>query len=835
METPETGGSSAAPPIRLQRWIGLTFLAVSILLIAVMATSLWVRREVALREGHERAKALAFILGDHLQRNVGAVDATVSQVALAMGRLGGPNVRPDILDPVLAAARSTVSGIANISIVNEAGVITHATLPELIGQSRADTHFFQELSRTPGGGLVVDRPRRGRLTGQTIIPFARSVTDPQGRFIGAVVASFEPERLRGFYRTIAVGRQGVIWLATPDGTVLFREPSSGVVEAANEPGWIEQATSAPNRDFFRAPFTAGGPTFFHVLARVKEPPLIIAASIPERIMLMGWTVDAFITLAAAAGFLALLLLAWVLIVRVIRQRANAEEALRANQVMFQSIMDHAPIMLSLRDLNGRFTFINRTYVAFAGQSEASIIGRTMAELRGADLATAAAEQDRFVIENRKSAQWEMTLAKPNGPRNVLITKFPVYDAAGNVNSLGTIVTDITDQKRAEIQLAQAQRMNAIGQLTGGIAHDFNNLLTSLLLNADVLVRHIDDDRLRPAAEAIRMAAERGADLIRRLLAFGRRQMLEPRPTDIKELLDGMEPLMRRTLGEHIDLEFVHAPDLWTANVDPNQLENAVLNLAVNARDAMPDGGKLTIETANATFDADDMALNPEMTPGEYVMIAVRDSGTGMSPDLVARAFEPFFTTKEVGKGTGLGLSMVYGFVRQSGGHVRIYSEVGLGTVVRLYVPHSDVAPLPLAIASPGVAEPASSAETILFVEDDPLVRKHTQDQLAELGYRVVTAENGPAALAQVEEGCTPDLLFTDLVMPGGINGHELARRLRRRWPDLPVLYCSGYAHDALAPDGETVPARNMLAKPYRRRELAAKLRELLDAPLAVGE
>jgi PAS domain S-box-containing protein len=835
METPETGGSSAAPPIRLRRWIGFTFLAVSILLIAVMATSLWVRREVALREGHARARALAFILGEHLQRNVGAIDATVSQVALAVSRLGGANVQAEIVNPVLAAARPTVSGIANLSILNEAGVIIHSTLPELVGQSRADTYSFQELSRNPGAGLVADRPRHGRLTGQTIIPFARSLTDPQGRFVGAVAASFEPERLRGFYHTIAAGRQGVIWLVTPDGTALFREPSRGVLDAADEPRWIEQATSAPGRDSFRAPFAAGGPTFYHVFARTQEPPLIILASVPESIMLMGWTVDAFVTLAAAAGFLALLLLGWILIVRALRQRASAEDALHANQAMFQSIMDHAPIMLSLRDLAGRFTFINRTYVAFAGQSEASIIGRTMAELRSTKLATAAAEQDRFVIENRKSAQWEMTLAKPNGPRNVLITKFPVYDAAGNVNALGTIVTDITDQKHAEIQLAQAQRMNAIGQLTGGIAHDFNNLLTSLLLNADVLVRRIDDDRLRPTAEAIRMAAERGADLIRRLLAFGRRQMLEPRPTGIRELLDGMEPLMRRTLGEHIELEFVHAPDLWTANVDPNQLENAVLNLAVNARDAMPDGGRLTIETANATFDADDTALNPEMTAGQYVMIAVRDTGTGMSPDLLARAFEPFFTTKDVGKGTGLGLSMVYGFVRQSGGHVRIYSEVGLGTVVRLYVPHSDVAPVAPTIASPGVAEPASGAETILFVEDDPLVRKHTEEQLAQLGYRVITAENGPAALAHVEEGCTPDLLFTDLVMPGGINGHELARRLRRRWPNLPVLYCSGYAHDALAPDGEAVPARDILSKPYRRRELAAKLRELLDAPLVAGE
>ena len=236
---------------------------------------------------------------------------------------------------------------------------------------------------------------------------------------------------------------------------------------------------------------------------------------------------------------------------------------------------------------------------------------------------------------------------------MLVVKFPVYDNAGNIASVGAILADITDQKRAESELAQSQRMEALGQLTGGIAHDFNNLLTAILLNADVLASALDD-RLRPLAEAVRMAAERGADLTRRLLAFGRRQMLEPRPTDVRELLAGMEPLMHRTLGEHIEIESRHAADLWFATIDPSQLENAVLNLAVNARDAMPDGGRLTIETANVEFDDEQAEAFPESKAGQYVMIAVGDTGCGMPPDVVARAFEPFFTTKDVGKGTGLG-------------------------------------------------------------------------------------------------------------------------------------------------------------------------------------
>ena len=441
--------------------------------------------------------------------------------------------------------------------------------------------------------------------------------------------------------------------------------------------------------------------------------------------------------------------------------------------------------------------------------------------------------DRAVIESRHAMQWEVTIPKRSGPRTVLVVKFPVYDNAGNIASVGAILADITDQKRAESHLAQSQRMEALGQLTGGIAHDFNNLLTAILLNADVLASVLDD-KLRPLAEAVRMAGERGADLTRRLLAFGRRQILEPRPTEVRALLAGMEPLMHRTLGAHIEVESRHAPDLWFATVDPSQLENAVLNLAVNARDAMPEGGRLTIETANVEFDDKRVEAFPESKAGQYVMIAVGDTGCGMPPEVVARAFEPFFTTKDVGKGTGLGLSMVYGFVNQSGGHARIYSEVGVGTVVRLYLPRSMMAP-EMAEAEPASpAELPTGKETILFVEDDPMVRQHTGKQIVGLGYAILMAENATEALALIDDGYVPDLLFTDVVMPGGVNGRQLALKLRERWPELRVLYTSGYAHGQLAIDGELVPSKYVLGKPYRRADLAAKLREVLDEPAGHG-
>jgi CheY-like chemotaxis protein len=276
---------------------------------------------------------------------------------------------------------------------------------------------------------------------------------------------------------------------------------------------------------------------------------------------------------------------------------------------------------------------------------------------------------------------------------------------------------------------------------------------------------------------------------------------------------------------------VHEAGLWHATIDPGQLENAVLNLAVNARDAMPNGGRLTIETGNVQLDATQLADVPEGKPGQYVTVAVCDTGSGMTAEVAARAFEPFFTTKDVGKGTGLGLSMVYGFVKQSGGHVRITSDVGVGTVVRLYLPRSAEVQATASVAVPGARDLPRGSETILFVEDDPMVREHTGKQIVGLGYAVITAENALEAVQLADDGYVPDLLFTDVVMPGGMNGRQLALKLRERWPNLRVLYTSGYAHGQLTIDGESVPSKYVLGKPYRRADLAAKLREILDEPV----
>ena len=410
----------------------------------------------------------------------------------------------------------------------------------------------------------------------------------------------------------------------------------------------------------------------------------------------------------------------------------------------------------------------------------------------------------------------------------------IVGPAGDVIGFAKVTRDLTEKRNIEAQLRQSQKMEAIGQLTGGVAHDFNNLLQVVLGSLEGLRRRADDIAQWPrGAEAQHFidnalrGAERAASLTQRLLAFSRRQPLEPRPTDVGKLVLGMSDLLRRTLGESISIETVNAPDLWRVEVDANQLESALLNLAVNARDAMPEGGKLTIETANTELDDIYSARYEGLAPGDYVLIAVSDTGVGMDKDVLEKAFEPFFTTKEVGQGTGLGLSQVYGLVKQSGGHVRIYSEVGEGTTVKLFLPRlaRDVAH-----EAPRKSAPISrsrSGETILVVEDDNDVRTATTEMLRELGYTVVAAAEGAAALGILEARNDIALLLTDVGLPGGMNGRQLADAARALRPALPVLFATGYARNAIVHHGRLDAGIHLLVKPYTHAELAAKLSTLL--------
>jgi signal transduction histidine kinase/ActR/RegA family two-component response regulator len=386
-------------------------------------------------------------------------------------------------------------------------------------------------------------------------------------------------------------------------------------------------------------------------------------------------------------------------------------------------------------------------------------------------------------------------------------------------------------REREAQLRQSQKIEAIGRLTGGIAHDFNNMLTVIIGNLDRLRRRLPSGET--AASSLVMQALDGADragkLTHRLLAFARQQSLAPVPLDANRMVASMSDLLRRTLGESYRLETVLAADLWLTEADANQLENALLNLAVNARDAMPDGGRLTIETANAHLDADYAAkVGPELSPGEFVLIAVTDTGTGMTPEIAAQAFEPFFTTKPVGLGTGLGLSQVFGFVKQTKGHVAIESEPGQGTAVRMYFPRYH-GPLPTGGAAPADAVLATGqSETILLVEDDPSVRSFTAAALVDLGYCVKEADSAPFARTILDTGARIDLLLTDVVLPGD-SGRVLADAAVARRPGLPVLFISGYARDAIVHNGVLDPGVHLLRKPFSLAQLAEAVQTALAA------
>lgn len=403
-------------------------------------------------------------------------------------------------------------------------------------------------------------------------------------------------------------------------------------------------------------------------------------------------------------------------------------------------------------------------------------------------------------------------------------------------AFAAIIEDVTQKNRAEEQLRQAQKMEAVGQLTGGLAHDFNNLLGVILGNLQLIERSVQDsEKSKTRIKAALKAVEKGAELTRRLLAFARRQKLDAETIEPNPLIENLSDLLKHTLGEKIALECRLAENIPSIRTDPHQLEAAILNLAVNARDAMPDGGNLTIESDVIHLDEDHAARDCEVTAGNYVVLAVTDTGVGIPADRIDEVFEPFFTTKEVGQGSGLGLSMVYGFIKQSGGHVRIYSEVGRGTTVRMYVPVEDHIKFTTERPSVPTVEEVGGEETILVVEDQEDVREVAVALLDDLGYKVFEAENGLQGLAVLESKSEIDLLLTDIVMPGGIDGVELARAAHKLRPGLPVLFTTGYAAAAVLREAEVKAACNLVTKPYRRADLAAKIRQALDGQAAASE
>jgi len=521
--------------------------------------------------------------------------------------------------------------------------------------------------------------------------------------------------------------------------------------------------------------------------------------------------------------------------RDITAEKNAADRLALSEARLRAIFENSYMFQGIATLEGTLLDANSTSLRAIDCAPEQVIGKQLWDTPWFRGGSGMGEKIRTAIPlaaRGETVRLEMKLNLPvGGSRWFDFVLRPMRDSRDRIVAVIAEAMELTARKLAEEALVQAQKMEAVGQLTGGIAHDFNNLLAGISGSLELLERRIAEGRLGGVDRYIsgaQDAARRAAALTQRLLAFSRRQTLDARPTDVNRMIAGMEELIRRTVGPSVAVEVVGAGGLWLTKVDPSQLENALLNLCINARDAMaPDGGRLTIETANKWLD-DRAAAERELTMGQYISLCVTDTGTGMEQDVVSRAFDPFFTTKPLGQGTGLGLSMVYGFVRQSGGQVRIYSEVGMGTTVCLYLPRYQGALDPASEPIPPENAEGGIGETVLVVDDEPSIRMLIKEVLEEIGYQTIEATDGPAALAILQSSLRVDLMITDVGLPGGMNGRQVADAARTTRPELKVLFITGYAENAVIGSGRLEAGMEVMTKPFVIAAMGNKVRKMIE-------
>ena len=509
----------------------------------------------------------------------------------------------------------------------------------------------------------------------------------------------------------------------------------------------------------------------------------------------------------------------------------------AQAAKLRGILESAVTAIITIDQRGLIEQVNPATERLFGYAEDELIGKKVKVLMPEPYRT---EHDGYIanylgtgVKRIIGIGREVSGRRKDGTTFPLHLSVSEFEADGRRYFTG-MIHDISDRKHveealreSERQLAHSQKMEAVGQLTGGIAHDFNNLLLVITGNLELLEPHLANDEARTLLKEAQDAAALGSKLTDQLLTFARRRHMDAHVVQLNDLVVSVTDMLRRTLGEHITLSTSLARDVWATRADPSQFQSAIVNMAVNARDAMPHGGKLVVETRNMVFDQEHADFHVDLKAGEYVQLSISDTGTGMPPEVRDRVFEPFFTTKEKGRGTGLGLAMVYGFVKQSGGHVTIYSEVGHGTTINLYFPRADGGSTPRVASASKADADARARETVLVVEDDGRVRQLTVKRLKLIGYQVLEAADGPSALEILRRGAHVDLLFTDLVMPGGLSGREVAICAREMKPGIKVLLTSGYAEELVHGDALQRERLKVLRKPYQQAELAVALRDVL--------
>ena len=742
-------------------------------------------------------------------------------------------------------------------------------LPEVAGQGffeRLD-HVFATgepftahaapvtLIRSPGGGSerrfldFVYQPMRdglGRITGVLV-----AGSDMTERVLATAALAESETR----FRNMADYAPVILWVTDAQGACTYLNRRwyefTGQSEAeAQGFGWLD-AVHPEDRGW-------SGETF--VRANAQRVPFRLEYRLRHADGSYHWAIDAASPRFGPDGTFA----GYIGSVVDIEDRKRAEERLFEARRRLDAVLNNTTMAIFMMDERQHCIYMNRAAETLTGYTLAETTGRALHDVvhhtrpDGTPYPLCECPIDQAFPENNQEQGEEVFVHRDGTFYPVAFTASPIRDDADR--PVGTVIEarNIEDELRAKAQieafsagleqqvaertaelmkaeeaLRQSQKMEAVGQLTGGIAHDFNNLLAGISGSLELMQSRIGQGRLKDIdryMSAAQGAAKRAAALTHRLLAFSRRQTLDPKPTDVNRLVAGMEELIRRTIGPQITLEVVAAGGLWSVLIDPSQLENALLNLCINARDAMPDGGRITIETANRWLDGA-AARARDLEPGQYLSLCVSDTGTGMTPEVIAKAFDPFFTTKPIGQGTGLGLSMIYGFVRQSGGQVRIYSEVGIGTTMCLYLPrHYGSAEDPDLPPDFATVPRAEAGETVLVVDDEPTVRMLVTEVLEDLGYAAIEAADGASGLKVLQSDVRIDLLITDVGLPGGMNGRQMADAARVLRPALKVLFITGYAENAVVGNGPLDPGMHVLTKPFVIEVMASRIKDLIDAP-----
>ncbi|MDO8535079.1 MAG: ATP-binding protein [Xanthobacteraceae bacterium] len=803
------------------------------LVLSISAWSLASAYQRAIEDAESQTSNYARAFATHASRTVGEVFRVIDGLAR---RLNDPAIvnqqNEQALHLRMKEYLAGVPQITSVVLIDMNGMSITSSTVSGYKIDYSDRLYFHRHQADPSLEINIDDPVIGRLSNKPIVVVSRRLSSPTGEFIGVISTGLSQKYFTDFYASVSLGAGGLIALTKNDGGIVAQIPASNELVDKTIATRDGMRTSARDRvDIFRMQSPDGVERIVSVAAVENYPLKVqVAMSLPH--VLAPWYARLF-WFVAATGFALVGLFAFAIVLFKQQKRLAETEASKQHntEILNKTILGMADGMI-VADKDRKVLVCNPAAEKLFGLRNGDTLSLkrgVIYELLHADDSTPF-RPDQIPIERAirgESVDDVDQIVRRKDiemVRRLKVNARPIIDDHGQVRGGVSIYHDVTDVIETERQLLHAQKMDAVGQLTGGVAHDFNNILTIILGNLDILADALASDaRLLRILHMIDQAAERGAELTQRLLAFARKQPLQPCKVVLNELVGKTEQLLRHVLGEHIEIVTALEPDLWPAMVDRSQIETALINLALNARDAMPDGGKLTIETAKVVLDEQYAASHSEVRAGPYAMIAITDTGTGIPEAIRQKVFEPFFTTKQTGKGTGLGLSMVYGFVKQSGGHIKIYSEVGHGTSVKIYLPRADAAEIFLEEAAALVPELAG-IETVLVVEDDPLVRDNACGHLASLGYKIIQAADANAGLGVLRDRDDIDLLFTDVILPGGMSGRELAEAACKLKPSLKVLFTSGYTENAIIHQGRLDRGVLLLAKPYRRAELGRMVR-----------